>query len=157
DLLQYGNPARYPLSRRVLNASHAILVHNQASATQLVDMGFASKIHVIPHLCYEYEVTGVKQKDSAALKSHLGVTDSDIVIGIFGFVAPTKRIDKVFQAVRIILDETPNLPVRILIVGEGTPLTDAICNHALEDIVIGTGFVPESKFLEFMNTVDIVA
>jgi glycosyltransferase involved in cell wall biosynthesis len=157
DLLQYGNPARYPLSRRVLNASHAIVVHNQAGATQLVDMGFASKTHVIPHLCYEYEVIGVKQKDSGALRSHLGVTDSDIVIGILGFVGPTKRIDKVLQAVRAILDETPNLPVRILIVGEGTPLTDAIYNYALQDRVIEMGFVPESKFLEFMNTVDIVA
>jgi glycosyltransferase involved in cell wall biosynthesis len=157
DLLQYGNPAKYPLSRRVLNRSHAIVVHNQTSATQLAEMGFASKIHVIPHLCYEDHVTGMKQKGSNELRSHLGFSDSDIVIGILGFIGPTKRIDKVFQAVRRILDETPNLPLRILIVGEGTPLTDAIYNHALQNVVIETGFVPESKFLEFMNTVDIVA
>src|SRR5262245_36128674 len=103
DLLQYRNPARYPLCRSVLNASHAIVVHNQASATRLGQMGFASTIRVIPHLSYEDQVIGVKQKDSGALRSHLGFTESDIVIGTFGFIGPTKRIDKVFRAVRTIL------------------------------------------------------
>jgi glycosyltransferase involved in cell wall biosynthesis len=157
DLLQYGNPARYPLIRRVLNRSHAIVVHNQASATRLAEMGFAPKVHVIPLLYYQDQVIDVKRKNSNVLRSHLKFTEADIVIGIFGFIGPTKRIDKVFRAVRTILDETPNLSVRILIVGEGTPLTDAIYSHALQDVVIEMGFVPESKFLEFMNTVDIVA
>src|SRR5215471_5780078 len=157
DLLRYGNPARYPLIRRALDRSHAIVVHNQTSATQLAEMGFGSKVHVIPHLCYEDQVIRVKQKGSSALRSHLGFTETEIVIGIFGFIAPTKRIDKVFRAVRMMLDETPNLPLRILIVGEGTSLNDAIYSHGLQDIVIETGFVPESEFLEFMNTADIVA
>src|SRR5215471_4500052 len=134
DLLRYGNPARYPLIRRALDRSHAIVVHNQTSATQLAQMGFGSKVHVIPHLCYEDQVIRVKEKDSSALRSHLGFTEADIVIGIFGFIGPPKRIDKLFRAVRTILDETPNLPLRILIVGEGTPLADAIYSHALQDM-----------------------
>src|SRR5215467_370344 len=35
EVLQYGNPSRYPLIRRVLERAHAIIVHNQTSATQL--------------------------------------------------------------------------------------------------------------------------
>src|SRR5215475_11326511 len=38
DLLRYGNPAKYPLIRRVLDRSHAIVVHNRTSATQLAEM-----------------------------------------------------------------------------------------------------------------------
>jgi glycosyltransferase involved in cell wall biosynthesis len=157
DVLQYGNPARYPLTRRVLDRAHAIVVHNQTSATQLAEMGFAPKVHVIPLLNYEDQVMFARQTDSSALRSKLGLSEAEVVIGMFGFIGPTKRIDKVFRAVRTILDETPNLPVRILIVGEGAPLTDAIHSNELQDIVIETGFVPESKFLEFMNAVDLVA
>jgi glycosyltransferase involved in cell wall biosynthesis len=156
DVLQFGNPAMYPLTRRVLDRAEAIVVHNQTSATQLAEMGFASKVHVIPLLYYEDPVMSATQTRSRALRSNLGFDEAEIVIGMFGFIGPTKRIDKVFRAVRTILDETPNLKVRILIVGEGTPLTDAIHSHELQDVVIETGFVPESKFLEFMNTVDIV-
>src|SRR5262245_60014009 len=157
DVLQYGNPARYPLTRRVLDRAHAIVVHNQTSATQLAEMGFASKVHVIPILYYEDPVMSARQTSSSALRSNLGLAEAEIVIGMFGLIGPTKRIDKVFRAVRTMLDENPNLPVRILLVGEGAPLRDAIYSHELQDVVIETGFVPESKFLEFMNAVDIVA
>src|SRR5262249_10883380 len=157
DVLQYANPSKYPLIRRVLERSQSIIVHNQTSATQLAELGFASTVHVIPHLSYEDQIVSVKQIGSRALRSQLGFAETDIVIGIFGFIGPTKRIDKVFQAVRTILNETPNLALKILVVGEGQPFSDAIFNHKLQGIVIETGFVPESKFLEFMNAVDVVA
>src|SRR5262249_47730379 len=134
-----------------------IVVHNQTSATQLVEMGFGTKVHVIPHLYYDEQIISVKQMNARALRPLLGLTDAETVIGIFGFIGPTKRIDRVFRAVRTILNETPNLPLRILIVGEGQRLTEAICNCELQSIVIEKGFVPESQFLKLMDTVDIIA
>jgi glycosyltransferase involved in cell wall biosynthesis len=157
EVLQYGNPSRYPLIRRVLERAHTIIVHNQTSAAQLAEMGFAEKVHVIPHLYYKDQVMSVKQMDARTLRPQLGLAETETVIGIFGFIGPTKRIDSVFRAVRAMLNETPNVPLRILIVGEGQPLTDAIDNYELQNIVVETGFVPESKFLELMNAVDIVA
>jgi len=157
DVLQYANPSKFPLIRRVLERARAVIVHNETSAAKLAETGFASSVHVIPHLYYEDTVNPVMQMGSHALRSQLGFTEHEIVIGVFGFIGPTKRIDKLFQAVRAILNETPDLPLKILIVGEGEQLTGAVSNHRLHNVVIEAGFVPESKFLEFMNTVDIVA
>src|SRR5262249_19969112 len=44
DVLRYRDPARYPLIRRVLGRSQAIIVHNRTSAAKLAELGFDSKV-----------------------------------------------------------------------------------------------------------------
>jgi len=157
DILQYRNPAAYPFLRRALNHANAVVVHNHTSAATLKEMGLGSKVHVMPLPYYPDPVNSLTPGESIAVRSQFGISQDEVLIGIFGFVGTTKRINQILQAARVVLDATPNCRFRLFVVGEGESLKGAIRENKLEERVIETGFVPESRFLVYLNAVDVVA
>lgn len=157
DILRYEKPSRYPYLDHLLKKAKSVIVHNNTSAKKLTEMRSGKKIKVIPLLYYPDQVARTASVDIQGLRTELGVDQDDVLLGIFGFIGPSKRIEYVLRATRKALNRNPNLPIRILIVGEGPPLADEIEGCHLRDKVIELGFVSDEKFADYLATVDIVA
>jgi glycosyltransferase involved in cell wall biosynthesis len=158
DILRYQHPEHYPFLLRVLKLAKRIIVHNQTSAAQLVALGIESRVDVVP-LIYYPDQTADSFSDSQIqkAKNDIGINTNEILIGIFGFIGPTKRIDKVLQAVRRLCEENSHAKIRILIIGEGNSLKKEIAAAGLGRRVIELGFVPDDRFKDYLAAVDIVA
>jgi hypothetical protein len=87
------------------------------------------------------------------LRERHAISESEIVIGCFGFIGPTKRMDKVCQALSLIKNE---LSFKLLIVGEGGDLTSVIRDNDLEDRTIQTRFVSKDEFSNYLHLTDVV-
>lgn len=157
DILRYSHPERYPFLHRVLKQAKGIIVHNRTSADQLAAMDMADRVDVVPHLYYPEQTVG-KYGDIQIQKvrNEVGVGRGEVLLGIFGFIGPTKRIDQVLRAVKMLLMNNPKAPIRILIVGEGDSLNGDIAASGLNDRVIQLGFVSNEQFVIYLAAVDIV-
>jgi glycosyltransferase involved in cell wall biosynthesis len=159
DILRYQNPASFPFLKRVLEQAQGIIVHNYASAEQLALMGRVERVYVLPLIYYPEKTVATRHLDLdvTTLRGQLGVGAYDLLLGIFGFIGPTKRISQVLQAVRALLDAKPLLSAKILVIGEGDSLKTEIAKSYLGEHVIELGFVADDKFTAYLNAVDIVA
>jgi glycosyltransferase involved in cell wall biosynthesis len=157
DILRYQRPARYPFLHRVLEHARGIIVHNHSSAEQLAQIGRVDRVHVLPLIYYPEQRWASSHLNREILRRETGVGADEVLLGVFGFIGPTKRIGQVLQAVRRLLDENPRFPIRVLIVGEGDSLKEEIAASCLGDRVIELGFVADEKFAAYLDLVDIVA
>ena len=79
-----------------------------------------------------------------------------VVLGSFGYLAPTKRIDVILRALAHLRGDFPQL--RYVIVGEAVDhydLTPLIQQLGLADIVHFTGFVDAGTFESYLQMIDI--
>jgi len=157
DILRYPTPSRYPCLHGVLRAATQVIVHSAASARTIQEFDFGGRIDVVPHLHYAGDFPPAPREAVVNLRRELGYADSDFVFGAFGFIGPTKRLDKVLQALAGLRKwDLPRRP-RLLIVGEGQSLDDTISNLDLQDDVQTTGFVSDEQFRRYLGAVDVVA
>jgi ADP-heptose:LPS heptosyltransferase/glycosyltransferase involved in cell wall biosynthesis len=156
NILRYGDPARLPCLRRVVEEASGIIVHNRASAERLSTTGRSNGVHVVPFPHYRNQSPeSVHPREIRRLRQNIGVREGEILLGIFGFIGPTKRIGQVLKGVRRLLNATPSLPVKILIVGEGEPIAGDIEASGLKDRVTVLGFVKDEDFTARLASVDI--
>jgi glycosyltransferase involved in cell wall biosynthesis len=78
-----------------VEASLGIIVHSQWMKAQLEQRGVRKPIAVIPH---GLNVLPVNPRREAQLRSSLGLAPDTLVIGCFGRIVPTKRIETVVRA-----------------------------------------------------------
>jgi glycosyltransferase involved in cell wall biosynthesis len=153
DLLRYATPSRHPCVHGLLEVAPHIIVHNNASADGLRALGYSGRIDVIPILHYN-KFPAPSPEDSAALRRRLGYGEEDFVFGAFGFIGPTKRLDKVLKALARLRDSRLRRQPRLLIVGDGESLDEHIRALGLESLVQQTGFLTDAEFREYLGTVD---
>ncbi|MEY2413841.1 MAG: hypothetical protein QOD84_2447 [Acidobacteriaceae bacterium] len=151
DVLRYRHPERYPMVGSIFPYASRIVVHNQHARENLVSLGYTGPIHVVPLLSYPNPAFN-PEKISALRRQHR-IGDGELVIGCLGFIGPSKRLDKVCEALSRIKNE---LPFRLLIVGEGEDPTDAIVENGLVDRTIVTRYVPNESFSDYMALTDVL-
>ena len=157
DILRYPHPDRYPFLQRVLKQAKGIIVHNRTSADQIGSLGKADGVNVVPLLYYPGHTADRYGDDQIRkVRNKVGVGRDEVLLGIFGFIGPTKRIDQILRAVKRLLMNNPGISVRILIIGEGDSLNGDIAASGLKERVIQLGFVSNEQFAIYMAAVDIV-
>lgn len=141
----------YPLFNRLADVSLGLIVHTP----------YARKcvLAAMPHARVAYIPEGVDMPQSTtnqrpALFNQL--PPDAIVLGSFGYIAPSKRIDHVLRVVAQLRSESPGL--RYVIVGE--PIADydlsgLIAQFGLNDVVHVLGFVDDAQFRATMEAIDI--
>jgi glycosyltransferase involved in cell wall biosynthesis len=153
--LRYGAPSKYPCLMRILHAASHVIVHNQSAKQEILARGYDGPVTVVPLLHYRTE-DGSREADLQAVRSRYGLSDGCVLLGVFGFIGPTKRLDKVFEALGRVVSTGQLTDVRLVVVGEGDPIGDLIREHGLERIVISTGFVDDGEFRRLLTAVDVV-
>ncbi len=115
DRAKCGTDPRYfefPLLRRILERSRAVIVHNPgaaAVASQLTD-----NVTIIPHFC---EINPVADAcETVRFRERIGVGQGATLFGIFGYLREPKRIVTCIQAFKRLHEQRPG--TALLIAGE---------------------------------------
>jgi glycosyltransferase involved in cell wall biosynthesis len=115
DRAKCGTDPRYfefPLLRRILERSRAVIVHNPGAAA--VASQFTGNVTIIPHFC---EIKPVAEAcDTARFRERIGVGQGATLFGIFGYLREPKRIVTCIQAFKRLHAERPR--TALLIAGE---------------------------------------
>jgi hypothetical protein len=86
----------YPLLRRILERSRGVIVHNPAAAEMVRRHLPSTVIFEIPHLLFRTFTTDVAV--TVEIRNRLGVSRSDFLCGIFGYLRESKRIRSAIRA-----------------------------------------------------------
>lgn len=148
DPLYFG----YPMLRRVVERSRAMIVHNPA-AERLARAHGATVVHRIPHLfeapaiAPEYEIVRLREK--------LGLRTSDLLFGVFGHLRETKRIPAILRAFYRVRRERAN--VKLLVAGDfaSRDLALALAGGLAAPGVIRAGYLPDADFRAYAAATDV--
>jgi glycosyltransferase involved in cell wall biosynthesis len=154
DLLRYGSPEIYPLLGTVLRYAKMVIVHSLTALKAVKKSGFKNKVVLVPHLAYPSVVQTKDKINVKTIRAQMGIAEDDFLVGLFGFIGPTKQIQKVLSAVKELLAQ--KYRVKLLIVGIGDDLTSLINKFGLSEYIILKGFVNEDDFQKLFSVVDSV-
>ncbi|HYM11405.1 MAG TPA: hypothetical protein VEU62_11770, partial [Bryobacterales bacterium] len=138
---------QYPMLRRVVERSRAVVVHNPGAARMAQEAAAGARVVEIPH----YFVAPPLAGDGLRTRDRLGIASSDVVVSVFGYLRDSKRIASVLQA----------LPAarraRLLLVGEfvSSELERSLAPRLEAAGAIRTGHVPEADFWRLAEITDI--
>jgi glycosyltransferase involved in cell wall biosynthesis len=145
---------RYPMLRRLVEASRAVIVHNPKAA-RLVREALppgSPQVEVVeaPHYVEIPELP--PEREIAAKRAELGIPAGALVVSCFGYMRPPKRLHAVLDAVRNI-----GVPCRVLIVGEFVSAGyEASLGDLLSDPrVIRLPYVPDAEFWRLAAVTDV--
>jgi glycosyltransferase involved in cell wall biosynthesis len=155
NVLRYPVPSKYPCLTRVLLAAPQVIVHNQAARHEVEARGYPGVVDVVPLLHYRGADVAF-DTDGRSLRLKHGLQEGCVVFGAFGFIGPTKRLDKVFHAFSRVIVEGRLSNARLLVVGEGDSIDELVRERGLEKVVIRIGFVEDGEFRRLLSSVDVV-
>jgi glycosyltransferase involved in cell wall biosynthesis len=89
------------MTRRLLEASRAVIVHSRHMACEVRKAGFRGPIVCIPHGAWIPDV------DRLAYRQRLGLDETTPLIGVFGHLKPYKRIAESLRAFHRLLRLEP--------------------------------------------------
>lgn len=148
--LQYRQPEKLPLVKRVIDKALGIIVHSEYAKKMVLQVGIHnSQVEHINQINYDNDGK-ISSEEIKTIRAKYGVDDADILVASFGYIAPTKRNYQVIQAIN---EVQTNLGYRLkyLMVGEGD-YVDACLNER----IMKTGYVPLHEFEKIIDCVDIV-
>jgi glycosyltransferase involved in cell wall biosynthesis len=137
----------YPMLRRILERSLAIIVHNPGAAAIVREQG-ARQVSVIPHFCELGQPPSAE--DIARFRQRIGVEGRSTLFGIFGYLREPKRVMPCIRAFRRLHARRPE--TALLLAGEvvskdlervlATELSDGTATRAIRRV----GLMSERKF-----------
>lgn len=149
--LQYPHPERYPLLRRLIKTAPGIIVHSELTKKMLIDIGCSpAKVVTINHLIDTTMPITCSQEENRKQRKRYGISEDDVLISSFGYIAPTKRNEQVISVVNEIISTT-SLNVTYLMVGEGNYVDGLLGNHIKK-----TGFTSMEEYETLLCASDIV-
>ena len=145
-----------PMNRRLLENSQGAIVHSDYMVRLIKQSGYKLPVCKIPH---GVEIPDIDEKEARrklASLSVLPLDDAAIVIGVFGFLKPYKRIRETLLAFSRIHREFPNS--YLILGGEehpDYPLKPLIDELRLQNSVRILGYIPVNTFVEGLAACDM--
>lgn len=152
DILRYPYPEKYPLLSRVLAHARGIILHSQTTADWLRDGGYQGPLAVVPMLADPIP-EHAQSIDVAQIRKELGLAEKDLLLGCFGFIGRTKRMEAVCAALAGLKKK---LSFKLLVVGIGDNLSPLVAGHRLKNQVIFKEYVSDEKFESYLAAIDIL-
>lgn len=151
------DPFSFPLFERVVDRSHAVLVHSEFTRRRLLASRPRARVGVVPHLLLLADGAGaVSLPKRAELRRAWGVPEDAFVLASFGHVTPQKHLMPPLAAFARLRREVPSAVY--LIVGEVSPhydLAGQLAAKHLGDGVRVTGRVSLRQLHEAMALADV--
>ena len=153
DILRYPHPERFPLLMRVLRQSSAIIVHSETTKRLLSRAGYRRPIQVVHVPASQSFASGVQGTDDVETRAELGIPSNTLLIGAFGLIRTTKRLEQLLHA----LDSLDlNVSFRLLLVGASDDHPATIETSRITQFIIRRGFVSDADFVRYLAAADIV-
>jgi len=142
---------RYPMIKRVVERSLAVIVHNPGAAAIVEKHAPGAIIHEIPHLLEPppippgYEVI--------RLRHEFGIGAQTFLFGVFGHLRESKRLATVLRAFQ---SARKSADIALLVAGEfaSTDLARALEPMLHSEGILRVGYVPEVDFWRHAAAVD---
>ncbi len=137
----------YPMLRRVVEASRAVVVHNPGARRMVEQAVVGARVVEIPH----YFVPPRLPREARETRDRLGIKPHEVLIAAFGYLRESKRIASILKAVQGLRR------ARFLLVGRfvSEELERALEPRLESAGVIRRGYVPEDEFWRLAEAVDI--
>jgi glycosyltransferase involved in cell wall biosynthesis len=147
------DPREYPMLARVARSSLGVIVHSCMLLERVREVAPGVPVEVVPHLGL-----GWRGPDESKLhaRAELGFAADDLIVGVFGFVAPERHLREAlfaFARVRALFAQA-----RFVCVGEPVPGYDwdeIVAAAGLNGQVRVTGYVPIERFERYVRAVDV--
>ena len=134
---------RYPMLKRVVERSLAVIVHNPGAAAMVREHVPGAAIHEIPHLFEPPELP--PPYDIIRLRQQFGVPSQTFLFGVFGHLRESKRLAAVLRAFK---RARSGADVALLIAGD---FTSSDLARSLDPLlhaegIVRVGYTPERDF-----------
>lgn len=159
-ILNHAQPRddqRFPLLERIGNTSLGVITHSryaQRYVRRRCPTAWVEQINQPrePH----FDSWTACQAAAAPAKARLGYSADELLIGSFGYAAPTKRIHVVLKALAALRDQFPSL--RYAVVGSVVDNYDVEVlaeKLGLSELVRFVGYADDGTFADYLAAVDI--
>ena len=123
----------YPMLRRIVERSRAVVVHNPAAARVVREHAPQARVVEIPHLYVApRDLPGVAE--ALRWRQRWGVDPASFLFGVFGYLRESKRLISVLEAFREVHDDNPRT---VLLIAGQFVSTDL--ERAVEPLLTGAG------------------
>ncbi len=146
------NPAHYPLCKRIADVSYGMIVHTAFARERILLESPQTRVTHIPLAAYP-PVSQTIGPRPALLDQF---PQNTIILGSFGYIAPSKRLEVALHALEQLRQRYPTL--RYVLVGqqvEGYDLAPLIEQLGLTDVVHLIGYSDGPTFQAYLNAIDI--
>lgn len=142
----------FPLFEAVGAASRGILVHSEAAREEVERRLPPVAVGRIP-----MGIPLAEPMDRSAARHLLGVGESEVLVGAFGFLVPTKRLDVLAAGLRRARTAAPR--IRLVLIGEESPgvrLAEIFTAEEFRSGVVShRGYVPSEEYRRWMAATDV--
>lgn len=140
----------FPLFEPLVARSRGVMVHNRVAETEV--------LRRVPEAAVRRVPMGIPQDavgDRDGARRRLGLASDEVVVGVFGFLTPIKRIDVLARALGAAWRRRPEM--RVVLVGEASPGLDlgAIFPAADRGRVLEVGYAAPDVYRDWMAAVDV--
>jgi len=144
----------YPLFERLIDCSRGVIVHNESARRRILASRPDASVVVVPH-AVRVDTPAAAEGDRGRLRGSLGLPEDALVVGSFGFMTDSKRLDVCLRAFAALRRRRPHA-VYVLV-------GDASGHRDLESLLRGSrgqgvhvvGRVELERFLDYMRASDI--
>lgn len=142
----------FPLFESLAARSRGVLVHSETARREVARRLPGTPVHAIP-----MGIPDSPALERRAARRALGLGDGVPLVGAFGFLIPTKRLDVVAAALRRAWREEP--AIRLVLIGEESPgfrveeTFDAA--ELASGRVVHHGYVPDAEYRAWMAATDV--
>jgi glycosyltransferase involved in cell wall biosynthesis len=150
--LQYKYPEKWPLNKRLIDMAKGIIVHSEYAKNEVLRINPDANCTVIAQIGPDPGKIALTEKRRKELKEKYGIEQAEILLASFGYVAPSKRIHQVVDA----LSALKSYPFKYLLVGEGDYVKNQVKKYGLTDKVVYTGFTTIEEFDDLIALSDVV-
>lgn len=149
---------KFPMSHALVKRSIATIVHSQWVKDQLQGVNNVSVIPLGSPVKTTCNLSGEPSVVKERLKEKFGILPNNFMIATFGFINKFKRIPKILEAIKILLEL--GYPIQFFIGGDlvdtSLKVEEDIKSLAISNNVIISGYLNDQDFEECLRMSDIV-
>lgn len=144
----------YPLFERLIDRSRGAIVHNHSARRRIRASRPEARVVVVPHPSFA-GAGAADDADRRRLRAALGLPEDALVIGSFGFMTGSKRLDVSLRAFAALRRRRPDAIYVLVGDASGHRDLDMLLSGAQGQGVRVTGRVALDVFLDYMRVSDV--
>jgi len=143
----------YPMLKRIVSTAKGVIVHNPAAAEAVRRHGPKTEVFEIPHLFLAPPMPS--SEEVKALRTTVGAGPDTLLVGVFGHLRESKRLNVVLRAMQRLWRE--NVDVSLLVQGEfgSTDLERALRDQLNSPRIIRAGYLQSQEFWRYAAATDV--
>ncbi len=143
----------YPMLKRIVTSSRAVIVHNPAAARAVKRHVPEARVIEIPHLFVPPDIPPLVEV--LRFREELGLKPRTLLVGVFGHMRESKRVPILLRAMERAW--TGGVDARLLIAGEfaSSDLERALTPLLGDTRILRTGYLSERDFWRYASATDL--